>query len=266
MPVPRLDEAMKKSVVITGASSGIGAALALRYAREGARLGLVGRNQERLEAVASQCEALGVPVRIGVIDVTSRQELADWLLDFDRETPIDLLIANAGVLSGVEPGEFSENPEARKRLFEINVDGVLNTVEPMVPHMVMRHNGTIVIMSSIAAFARLPQMPSYSESKATVLRYGLRLRRVLRKQGVQVCVVCPGYVVSPMTDQILGRKPFLMTAVRAAEEIHAGIEYDWGVISFPWPMAGFLRVAGFLPSPVRDWVLSRSRFRVAARD
>jgi short-subunit dehydrogenase len=256
---------MKKSVVITGASSGIGAALALRYAGEGVHLGLVGQNRERLESVAARCRALGARVQIGLIDVTRRKDLADWLLEFDRVAPIDLLFANAGVLSGIEPGEVAEDAEASRRLFDINVGGVLNTVEPVLPHMVLRHHGCIAIMSSVAAFARLPQMPSYSASKTTVLRYGLRLRRALRKQGVQVSVICPGYVVSPMTDQILGRKPFLMTAEKAADRIVAELARNQAVIAFPRLVAGFLRVAGRLPPPMRDWVLARSKFRVSAR-
>src|SRR5262245_38651403 len=115
-----------KNVVITGASSGIGAALALRYARDGARLGLLDIDRERLEAVAEQCRTLGAPeVFAGTVDVTDRDRMATSLLEYDAMAPIDLLIANAGILDGVEPDAIAERPETGRRLFDVNVDGVL---------------------------------------------------------------------------------------------------------------------------------------------
>lgn len=261
-----LQAAMTRTVVITGASSGIGAALAQRYAREGARLGLLGRDRARLSEVAERCRALGAQVETGAVDVTARAELDAWLSDFDARTPVDLLIANAGVLNGLPPGERIELAEASQQIIDINVAGVLNAIHPLLPRMLARRKGTIVINSSVAAFVPLPQMPSYSASKAALLHYGLALRSGLRRQGIRVCVACPGYVVSPMTRQIQGATPFLVTAERAAERIHRGVARNRAVIAFPWPFTTTLRLIGFLPDRVRGMILSVGRFRVLPRE
>jgi NADP-dependent 3-hydroxy acid dehydrogenase YdfG len=157
---------MWRSIVITGASSGIGEALALRYARDGATLGLIGRNMERLEGVAVQCRGLGAEVWIARIDVRARAELMSWLEEFDRAAPIDLLIANAGVMEGTPPGGMIEPPNAAYALIETNVLGVLNTVQPLIPRMMARGRGQIAIVSSIAGFIPLPDAPSYCASKS----------------------------------------------------------------------------------------------------
>jgi short-subunit dehydrogenase len=255
-----------KNVVITGAASGIGAALALRYARDGARLGLLDIDRERLEAVAEQCRTFGAPeVFAGTIDVTDREKMAASLLEYDEMAPIDLLIANAGVLSGIEPGAIAEEPEVSRRLFDVNVEGVLNTVHPLVPQMVRRHSGAIVIVSSLAAYVRMPNMPSYSASKSVVLRYATRLRRTLVRSGVQVSVVCPGHVETPMADQILGRKRFMVSPERAAERIHVGIVRNDAVIAFPRPTLAVMRFARMVPPPMRGWLLARMAHPVVPR-
>lgn len=255
-----------KNVLITGAASGIGAALALRYARDGARLGLLDIDRERLEAVAEQCRMLGAPeVFAGSVDVTDRESMAASLLEYDEMTPIDLLIANAGVLAGVEPGAIAERPDVSRRLFDVNVEGVLNTVQPIVPQMVRRHSGAIVIVGSLAAYVRMPNMPSYSASKSVVLSYATRLRRTLARSGVQVSVVCPGHVETPMADQILGRKRFMISPEIAAERIHTGIARHDSFIAFPWPTLAVMRFARMVPPPMRGWLLARMADPVVAR-
>jgi len=257
---------MGLSVVITGASSGIGEALALRYAREGARLGLLGRNKERLAAVGRACRALGAEVEVVVIDVLARSEMAGWLQDFDRRGAVDILIANAGILSGVEPGRRLEDAAASRHLIETNILGVLNTVHPLLPMMLERRSGHAVIISSVAGFLPLPSMPSYSASKSAVLSYGLALRAGLRSQGVRVSVACPGYVSGPMTDQIRGGTPFLLSMEQAADRIHRGIARNQAVIAFPRLFALFLRLLGCMPDAIRSRALLMSPFWVASRD
>lgn len=256
---------MGLSVVITGASSGIGEALALRYAREGARLGLLGRDRVRLDAVAAKCRSLCSEVHVAAIDVLARPEMTAWLQDFDRAGAVDILIASAGVLSGVEPGRRIEDADTSLRLVETNVLGVLNTVHPLLPAMLKRQDGHIVLISSVAGFLPLPPMPSYSASKSAVLSYGLALRAGLRSQGIRVSVVCPGYVAGPMTDQIRGATPFLVPVERTADLIHRGIARNRAIVAFPWFFALFLRFLGFLPDAIRSRVLSISPFRVACR-
>ena len=144
---------------------------------------------ERLEGVAVQCRGLGAEVWIGRIDVRARAELMSWLEEFDRAAPIDLLIANAGVIEGTRPGGTIEPPDAAYALIETNVLGVLNTVQPLIPRMTARGRGQIAIVGSIAGFIPLPDAPSYCASKSAVLNYGRALRDVLAPHGVGVSVI-----------------------------------------------------------------------------
>jgi short-subunit dehydrogenase len=254
---------MMQTVVITGASSGIGAALAERYAQLGARLGLLGRDHHRLAAVAEQCRVLGAETHTGVIEVGDRAGLTTWLDKFDRDTPVDILIANAGVVAGASEGEPIETAEISRLLIETNVVGVLNTIHPLLPRMLARGRGNIAIMSSIGGFVPLPQMASYSASKSAVLTYGLALRAALRSRGIGVSVICPGYVDTPMTARIIGPKPFLMSAERAAERIQRGIARNRAIIAFPAHFALAMRLMGFLPDWARRCTAPFVRFRVS---
>jgi NADP-dependent 3-hydroxy acid dehydrogenase YdfG len=165
------------TVVITGASSGIGKALALRYARDRAAvLGLLARSSSRLQAVAQECRRLGATVETATLDVRARSEMEQWLQNFDTNTPIDILIANAGVMAGRHADADIEPSSASYALMETNVLGVLNSIQPVLPRMMARRRGQIGIMSSIAAFIPLPDAPSYCASKSALLTYGLALR------------------------------------------------------------------------------------------
>ena len=135
--------AIPKTVVITGASSGIGEALALRYAGAGGVLGLVGRDRERLQRVAERCRAAGCEVDLALIDVCDRAPLADWLRAFDERSPVDLVIANAGVMAGAPADKKVEDAQAAFQLMQINVLGMLNAVHPLLPLMVSRGRGQI---------------------------------------------------------------------------------------------------------------------------
>jgi short-subunit dehydrogenase len=257
-PIPR-------TVVITGASSGIGKVLALRYACAGAVLGLLGRSASRLDEVADACRRLGATVATAAIDVRSRAEMAAWLQDFDSRTPIDILIANAGVMEGRAADGQIEQPAAGYALMETNVLGVLNTVQPVLPRMVARARGQIGIVSSIAAFIPLPDAPSYCASKAAVLNYGLALRSSLRQSGVGVSVICPGYVVTPMMQQESGSKPFAMAPEAAAELIVRGLQRNRSIIAFPFLFALITRLGGLLPDSMRRWTMQPFRFTVGKR-
>ena len=243
--------ATPRTIVITGASSGIGEALAVRYARAGAVLGLVGRDRERLERVAERCRAAGSEVHLGLIDVCDRAALASWLQDLDRSSPVDLLIANAGVMTGVPSGEQLEDAEAAYRLMQINVLGMMNTVQPLLPAMVARGHGQIGIMSSVSALSPLPDAPSYSASKAAVLSYGIALRDRIYHTGVRVSVLCPGYITSPMTSRLRGWKPFEMTPEAAAKRLVAGLARERALVAFPWPLVLLARSSRLLPDKLR---------------
>jgi len=251
------------SVVITGASSGIGRALALHYAAPGMTLGLVGRNEARLTDVAELCRRKGAAVTLGVIDVRDRDGLARGLLDFDAQHPVGLLVANAGVSGGTHTDGSREDGALAAAQIEINLLGVLNTVHPLLPLMMQRGRGQIALMSSIAAFVPLADSAGYGASKAAVLYYGLALREGIRVPGVKVNVICPGYVTSPMSARLKGWKPFEMPADRAAEKIALGLARNRAVIAFPWPLTLLSRIGGALPSGVRRFATRPFGFTIA---
>jgi short-subunit dehydrogenase len=254
--------ATPKTVVITGASSGIGEALAVRYARAGTVLGVTGRNRERLERVAERCRAAGCDVRPAVLDVRDRSSLAAWLQELDRAFPIDLLIANAGVTTGVARGRQDEDADAAFELMEINILGVLNTVQPVLPLMLTRGRGQIAIMSSVSALSALPDAPSYSASKAAMLSYGVALRDRVYDAGVRVNVLCPGYVSTPMTARFKGWLPLEMTVETAAARIVSGLARDRPVIAFPLILVLLARGSRLLPDGLRRLGMMPFRFHV----
>lgn len=245
------------SIVITGASSGIGKALAIRYARPGVVLGLVARNHSRLEAVADECRRAGATVYTATLDVRRRQELENWLHEIDDRAPVDLLIANAGVVEGASPTTGLERPAASHALLDTNLFGVLNAIHPILPLMVARGRGQIAIVSSLAAFFPLTDMPSYSASKAALCSYGLALRQLLLPQGVRVSVICPGYIRTRIFDQQSGSKPFAVSTEVAARLIVRGLDRDRPVIAFPFFFAWVARLGGLLPESIRRWTAPR---------
>lgn len=241
------------TIVISGASRGIGAALARYYARHGVTLGLFGRNKERLEETATACELKGAVVKTASVDTRSRQDMETLLTEFDREFPVDLVIANAGVNRGAKAVGDIEPANASHEVMVTNVLGTINTIHPLIDRMVERGRGQIALMSSLAAYSALPENPSYCASKALLLTYGTALRYSLKKYGVSVSVVCPGYVATQMEAQLSGWKPFRMTAEEAAERIGRGLAYDRPVIAFPALLAWLSRIGAILPEQVRQF-------------
>jgi short-subunit dehydrogenase len=220
------------SIVITGASSGIGEALALDYARPGTALALTGRDAGRLEAVAAACRAKGATVVAGTIDVADRAALAAWLTQFDDSHPVDLLIANAGISIDKDNSSLDDFALIRKT-FAVNVDGVFNTVEPLMTRLMARRRGQIAIVSSLAGFIGLPYSASYNASKAAVRVWGESIRYVLKKSDIGVSVICPGFVVSRITANAPFPMPFLMSAERASAIIRRGLARNHARIAFP---------------------------------
>ena len=236
-----------KSIVITGASSGIGEALALDYAAPGVALGLSGRDEQRLNAVAAACRAKGATVDAGAIDVVDRAALAAWLLRIDDAHPVDLVIANAGISIDKDNSSLDDFSVVRKTL-DVNVGGVLNTVEPLVGRMMKRRSGQIAVVSSLAGFVGLPYSASYNASKACVRVWGESIRYVLKKSGIGVSVICPGFVISRMTAQAPFKMPFLMTSARASRIIRSGLARNKARIAFPIPTKAAVWFAGLLPA------------------
>jgi short-subunit dehydrogenase len=250
--------------LITGASSGLGAALALAYAGPGVALGLVGRNEERLAATAAACRTAGAMVDGAAIDVTDGPALAAWLGAFDRAYPVELLIANAGIEAGPDPDSPGEPLAVTGRQIATNLLGAVNTIAPLVPAMCGRGRGRIAVIASIAAFRGLPYNPGYCASKAGLRAYGEAMRPRLAPRGVGVTVVCPGFFTSPMTDRWEGPTPFLVSGDRAARRIKRGIDRGARRVSFPWPLVFGMRFCDLAPAAIGDAILRRFRFHIRA--
>ncbi|MEE8258273.1 MAG: SDR family NAD(P)-dependent oxidoreductase, partial [Sphingomonadales bacterium] len=163
-----------KNILITGASSGIGQEIALLYAKAGINLVITGRDKKRLLATATTLEKKGAGVIARVLDVTDQKAMAAFIVEVDKKTPLDLVIANAGI--GVQHGDFKTLDEAAKATFEVNVFGVFNTIHPALAVMKERGRGQIALVSSLAGYIGLPGAPIYSASKNAVRAYGESLR------------------------------------------------------------------------------------------
>jgi short-subunit dehydrogenase len=253
-----------RHIVITGASSGIGAALAKYYAHPAIRMSLLGRNPSRIEEIGRACRDAGATVRSGVGDVADARFMSQWLESCDAEAPMDLIIANAGIGGrDVIPSTSAETLSAAQAVFSTNVMGMANSILPILPRLIERKRGHLVLLSSLAGYIGMPISPAYCASKAAVRVYGEALRRLLSPHGLRVTVVSPGFVQTPMSDSLPGHRPFLWDSDRAARRIAEGIARGEHEIAFPWPMVMLTRLAGFLPSVVLDPILHHiSRNRV----
>ncbi len=246
-------------MLITGGSSGIGEALALTYASSDVLLSLTGRNKDRLESVAEACRAKGAKVTHTTCDVTDTTALVAWINQCDQASPLDLVVANAGMSAG--SGGFSEDPAQTRRIMDVNVNGVMNTVLPAIDLMRPRRRGHIAIVSSMAAFRGLAGAPAYGASKAAVRVWGEGLRPLLARDNIGVSVICPGFVVSGMTAVNKFHMPFLMEADKAAQIIQRGIAANRGRIAFPWPIGAGVWLMAALPDRIADAIGRRLPFK-----
>jgi len=224
-----------RTILITGASSGIGSALAQAYANPGHHLSLGGRDPARLDTIATRVRAAGATCDVQVIDVRHQDDMAAWIGSVDDRTPLDLVIANAGISAGTRKKDTAAD-WSDADIFATNVDGVIHTVAPALARMETRKQGQIAIMSSLASFRAFRDAPAYCASKAAVRFYGTGLRRAHARHGIGISVICPGFVRSPMTDANDFRMPFLVEADDAARLIRTRLTRNPAMIAFPLPM------------------------------
>lgn len=239
-----------RSILITGASSGLGAALARHYAAPGVRLALIGRNSDRLAAIAAETTALGAEIVTAALDVCDAAAMRATLLAWDDAQPFDLVLANAGISAGT--GANGEDEGQLRAITATNIDGVINSIAPLVPRLIARRSGQIGLMASLAGYRGLPGAPAYCASKAWVMAYGEALRPELAAHKVGVSVICPGFVVTPMTDVNPFPMPFLMPAPQAATIIARGLAANRPRIAFPAPMVLAVWLLSLLPARLFD--------------
>ncbi|MDH5558679.1 MAG: SDR family NAD(P)-dependent oxidoreductase [Alphaproteobacteria bacterium] len=244
-----------KSILITGATSGIGAALAREYAAPGVRLVLSGRDPARLESIAAEARASGATVETAILDVTNEEATVRWVKAADDASPLDLAIANAGISGGTHGG--GESVAQASAIFATNLNGVVNTLHPAAERMIARGHGQIAMVSSLAGFRGIPGAPAYSTSKAAVKAWGDAMRSRLKPRGVTVSIIFPGFVRTPLTDVNQFPMPFLMEADKAAALIRRRLARGKAMIAFPWPTYLFVRLMAALPYLVSDFLYGR---------
>ena len=249
-----------KNILITGASSGIGEALTAHYASiDAENIFICGRNAERLQQVAEKCSRKGVNIHTKILNVTDREALKSWIEEANSFSPLNLVIANAGVAT------LQETTDNVYNTFNTNVFGVLNTIHPALDIFQNRQDDSpkaIAILSSIAGYHGLAACPSYSASKACVKAYGEALRAAYLKQNIQINVICPGFVKSRITDKNTCPMPFLMSAEKAADIIASRLEKNVGLIAFPWPMRLATWALSIAPNCISTYIYAKLPHKV----
>jgi short-subunit dehydrogenase len=244
-----------RSILITGASNGIGAALAESYAAPGNHLALSGRDPARLSAVAERCRGRGATTAETIVDVTDAAAVAAWVEAADRAAPLDLAIANAGIQGGLFGAGRSETLLEVERVMRVNFAGTCNTVHPVLAAMRPRRSGQIALVASLAALRGLPYSPGYCASKAALKAYGEALRGWLRPEGIAVAVVLPGFVETRMSNSVHGPKPLMISAERAAHVIRRGLARGRRQIAFPFSLYLGMHLLRILPAGLADRLL-----------
>ena len=247
------------TVWLTGASSGIGEALAGELAGRGCRLALTARRVERLEAVAARLSEAGGTAHVLAGDLTDRERVQEIGRELgDVLGPLDIAILNAGTYEPVTPKTFSA--EIFERHLDVNVMGTVHCIEAVLPRMLERRSGRIAIVASVTGFAALPRAAAYGATKAFLISMGDSLRSHLVADGVALTLINPGFVRTPLTGQNEFEMPFVIDVADAARIIADGLEHGRPEISFPWRMAVLMKLLGSLPGPLaRAWAARNAR-------
>lgn len=249
-----------KTVMITGASSGIGKGVALDVAARGAKLGLIARRQELLDEMVAGIRSRGrqaIAVAADVRDANAMKEAADQVC---RELgPIDILIANAGIGTANHISQLDPNHLAN--VIGINVFGAANSVAAVVPQMIERGQGQLVAMSSLAAYRGVAKSAAYCASKAAMSAYFESVRIDLRGTGVDVTIIHPGFIKTPLTAGRAAHMPYLMELDYAVSKIVSAIEKKKKSVAFPWQLATIVRAGLLMPASMYDWIAARNSFR-----
>jgi short-subunit dehydrogenase len=245
-------------VVITGASAGLGAALARCYAGSGANVGLIARRGAELQQLAQEFTGLCSTQNADVRDSRAMRQAADTLIA--RHGLPDIVIANAGISIGTL-SELAEDEQVFRDIFDINLIGMVNTFQPYIAAMRKRGHGVLVGIASVAGYRGLPGATAYSASKAAAIAYLEGLRVELRGSGITVITICPGYIATAMTAGNPYRMPFIISAETAAEKIVSVITRRKTFAVLPWPMAIVARLMHVLPRWIYDPLAAKAGYK-----
>lgn len=248
---------MIKKVFIMGASTGIGKALALKYANVNTILGLASRRLELLEEIKKTCESLNCKTFIYKVDVRKEDDCLKSAKHFIKNADgIDIVIANSGV--GSSDDILSGSSEKINNVLETNIIGVTNTIIPFLPKMKERREGTIVVVSSVASYLPIPSKGGYSASKVAVRRLFDSWRPTLKEYNINTVSICPGFIDTPMTEKII-YKPFLKDTNAAAIAFINAIKNCKSTYIYPWQMRWIIRAINILPNGIYNWIIYQYR-------
>jgi short-subunit dehydrogenase len=250
-----------KVIFLTGASSGIGEALAIELASRGATLGLLARRREVLNRLARKCEDIGGAAWVFACDVTDPVAVLDAADSLRRDFGhIDVLIANAGI-GGNNEDTRQLLPDAVRSVVETNLLGAVNSVHAVLPQMLERGSGHLVAISSLAGFRGLPRSAAYCASKAGMTAFFESVRLDVQAKGVDVTIIQPGFIRTPLTAGREAKMPYLMELEDAVPKFISAIEKRKKFAAFPWQLATLVRAGTVFPSWLYDRVAGRARYR-----
>jgi short-subunit dehydrogenase len=241
---------------ITGASTGIGAATALRLAQQGWHVAVTARSEDKLDELAANLSAFKGKIFPYPGDVTDAALMRDIVSRIEGELgPIDLALLNAGSNFPDKEGRFSA--ALFRKTFDLNVQGTVNCLEPVLERFRARKAGHIVIVASVAGFRGLPGALPYCASKAALINLTESLGIECAAQGIKVQLVNPGFVKTPLTDKNHFPMPMLMDVNKAADVLVRGLESGRFEINFPWPFVYAIKLVDLLPNRAYLWLMRR---------
>lgn len=251
----------EKRILLTGASSGIGEAMAIALAKQGAVLGLLARREDLLNDLASRCESVGGSARVFACDVTDAGAVAAAADKFRAEFEnIDVMIANAGI-GGNNPETRALEPAAVRKVIDINLMGAVNSVHAVLAKMLEHGSGQLVAISSLAGVRGLPRSAAYSASKAGMTALFESVRLDTLGMGIDVTIIQPGFIKTPLTSGRSNNMPYIMDLNDAIPYFINAIEKKKRFAAFPWQLATIVWAGKLMPAWLYDRVAGKTRFR-----